>query len=193
MNITNATRNRPTSIAPADRFRPTSPAPEQPSSHTPPSVADTVDLSEQKQFPKSWIGNWHGQLFVHDQSETPEKVAMSLKIQPIGPDRYTWHIKYGEQPTREYELAPVNKERGHWVIDEKNGILLDTFVRGGDLHDQFQVGNSRISTIYDLEGDSLQMERTSFSAQPMRRSESGGTEAYSFEVQGYQEAFLTRT
>ena len=50
--------------------------------------------------------------------------------------QYTWAIIYGADSIavrRVYMLNEVDKSKGHYIIDEKNGKLLDTFLIDNEL------------------------------------------------------------
>lgn len=165
--------------------------PETPPPQASATPSDEVSLGAEKSFPKQWIGNWHGELHVHGRNGTT-KMPMSLNIQPKGPDSYTWHIKYGDQPTRPYELVERDGATGHWAVDEKNGIVIESFEAGDVFTSQFEVNRVRVTSRYELKDGRLHMEMQTFGRQPMTRTGTGQFEVDSFEHYGMQRAELER-
>ena len=150
------------------------------------------------EFPKTWIGHWEGELNWYAGSNAPKKVKMQLKIQPadtIG--HYTWQLIYGDQAedNRPYILKPIDAGKGHWVIDERNGIVLDQFLIGQVFSGAFTVMGSTIVNNYQLEKDRLLVEFYSLPAKPIRQSGEGTQESPtvdSYAVRSYQKAILKR-
>lgn len=158
-----------------------------------------MGATAQQGFPASFAGHWQGEVsWWRPGAAEPRKFTMQLLIEPVDTaNYYTWKIVYGDkgEDTRPYELKPVNTDTGHWVVDEKNGILLDQYVIGGKLFCVFKVGGSTIVNSYGLEGDTLQVEFVSYPAKAVRTSGAGTEESptvESYAVRSYQKGILTR-
>jgi hypothetical protein len=150
-------------------------------------------------FPKNWLGNWEGELsWYSGNSNSPKKVKMQLNIQPADTlGHYTWQLIYGEQSedNRPYILKPVDASKGHWVIDERNGIALDQFWAGPVFSGAFSIQGSTIVNNYKLEKDRLIVEFYSLLTKPVRQSGNGTQESPlvdSYAVRSYQKAILKR-
>ena len=150
-------------------------------------------------FPKNWLGNWEGELsWYSGNSNSPKKVKMQLNIQPADTlGHYTWQLIYGEQSedNRPYILKPVDASKGHWVIDERNGIALDQFWTGPVFSGAFSVQVSTIVNNYKLEKDRLIVEFFSLQTKAVRQSGNGTQESPhvdSYAVRSYQKAILKR-
>lgn len=152
-------------------------------------------------FPEGWQGQWTGTMHWFPAGATePKLVPMALHI--IRADsadqlRYTWQLQYGEaaDDNRPYFLVPVDSSKGHWLIDEKNGIALDQFWLGNRLSGAFTVGSSTLLNSYSLAGDSLLVEFYSMPTAPIRDSGNGTDESpavKSYRISGYQRAILRR-
>lgn len=152
-----------------------------------------------QQFPGSFLGHWQGELSWYKQgSQEPKKVKMQLVIRPadtIG--QYTWQLIYGEnnKDNRPYLLKPVDTIKGHWMVDERDGILLDHYWIANRLIASFTVEKTTIVNSFRLEGDSLIAEFYSIGAAPVRTS--GGKDkdtpiVNSYPVGGYQYAVLRK-
>lgn len=153
----------------------------------------------QKDFPASFVGHWKGELSWYRQgASAPRKFTMQLLVQPSdSADRYTWKIVYGDkgEDTRPYEMMAVDTATGHWVVDEKNGILLDQYFIGGKLYSAFSVGGTTIVNAYWRTGNGLAVEFASFPSKAVRTSGAGTEESptvESYAVRSYQKGILTR-
>jgi len=155
--------------------------------------------AQQSAFPKDWVGNWKGDLiWVRSGKTDTSHVAVQLRIQPADSiNTYTWQLIYGAagEDNRPYLLKPVDPAKGHWVVDEKNGILLDQFLIGSRLCGAFTVQQTTIINQYWLEGDKLMFEFCSIGAQPLHSSGKGTDDSpvvNSYKVTSYQKAELRR-
>lgn len=150
-------------------------------------------------FPQSFVGHWKGQLqWYQAGKKQPQKVSMQLIIQPADTaGQYAWQLVYGEkgQDNRPYLLKPVDTAKGHWVVDEKNGIFLDMYWVGNRLHSAFTVENATIVNNYWLDGGKLMIEFFTLSAKPVRTSGNGTEDSPkvdSYPVRGFQKAVLVK-
>ncbi|MFT3676211.1 MAG: hypothetical protein QM781_09960 [Chitinophagaceae bacterium] len=161
-------------------------------------LAGGMLLQAQKNtFPDSWQGSWKGTLaWYRPGTETPQLVPMQLRIAKADTG-YSWQLTYGEQTAdyRPYRLLARDSARGHWVIDERNGIVLDQFWTAGRLSGAFTVQTSTLVNSYYLQGDSLVVEFYSIAAVPINTSGEGTASSPrvdSYRLQGYQKAVLRR-
>lgn len=152
-------------------------------------------------FPEGWQGHWTGTLHWFPAGATePKLVPMALRIMRADSAdqvRYTWQLQYGESgaDTRPYTLLPVDSSKGHWLIDEKNGIALDQYWVGNRLSGAFTVGSSTLLNSYSVTGDSLLVEFYTTSTDLIRESGNGTDESprvKSYRISGYQRAILRR-
>jgi hypothetical protein len=152
------------------------------------------------QFPKDYIGNWSGVLEIYNSAGKVQEVPMQLNIQPLkdsASTQYSWEIIYGEKGKdhRPYRLVPVDADKGHWLVDENDGIQLDCFYLGGTLYSQFSVQGNMLTCTDRLEGDKLFYEITTSKTKALKTT--GGTSEESPAVDSYkvpttQKAVLTR-
>jgi hypothetical protein len=153
----------------------------------------------QDQFPQSFVGTWKGELWWYRSGPAePKKVPMQLIVQPADTaGQYTWQIVYGEkkEDNRPYLLKPVDTARGHWVVDEVNGIVLDQFWLGNRLTGAFTVAGNTLVNSYRIENGKMIVEFYSFPSKPIATT--GGTSkdippVDSYAVRAYQRAVLSR-
>jgi hypothetical protein len=155
--------------------------------------------SQTTSFPENWKGNWKGELHWYKAGkQEPEKVNMELRIHPADtPGHYTWHIIYGtaQQDSRPYLLKQTDTTGIHWVIDEKNGIMLDQYWVGDRFTGAFTVQQSTLINSYYMEDNKLIVEFTGIGKKPFRTTGAGTDESPtvdSYQVRSYQKAVLYR-
>lgn len=151
-------------------------------------------------FPKSWEGDWKGELRWYKTGSTePQTVNMELRIHPGDSiNTWSWQIIYGSasEDNRPYRLIMKDSAGIHWVIDELNGIVLDQYWVGSKFSGSFTVMKSTIVNSYWMEGDQLFIEFLSLGAKPLTTTGYGTEESPSvdsYRVTGYQKAILKRS
>ncbi len=155
--------------------------------------------SAQKPFPASFLGHWQGILYWYQTGKaSPQKVTMQLIIQPAdSSNTYTWQIIYGDkgQDNRPYTLKPVDTAKGHWQVDEHNGILIDQYFVGGRFTSTFTVQASTITDSYWRDGKTLIAEFYSITAKPVTTSGLGTDDSPkvdSYGTRSYQRAVMRK-
>lgn len=124
---------------------------------------------------------------------------MELIIQPSkdSAGQFTWQLIYGSNKAdnRPYLLKPVDTAKGHWLIDERNGIALDQYWIAGRFSGAFRVQNATIVNTYYLENGQLHVEFLTLDSQPTRLSGEGTRESPkvdSYEIKSRQIAILSK-
>ncbi|MET0393770.1 MAG: hypothetical protein ABW019_11550 [Chitinophagaceae bacterium] len=150
-------------------------------------------------FPQSWCGSWKGELFWYQGAgKEPKTVHMELRIGATdSAHRFSWQLIYGSAAAdiRPYELIAKDTAKGHWVIDEKNGIFLDQYWMAGRLSGVFTVQQSTIINHYWMQDGELHAEFCTIGARPIATTGKGDEESPlvdSYQVKGYQKAVLRR-
>jgi len=122
-------------------------------------------------FPDSWLGIWAGELEIYRENKLQQKLPMELELlESDSSENYIWAIIYGEDKIagrRPYELEILDTEKGHYRVDEKNTIKLESYLFGNKLYNWFAVMNSMILCTYELDGDELLFEIVSGSTEPV--------------------------
>ena len=165
-----------------------------------PVLVFTCHVHAQNQnFPHTWTGNWKGELqWFKGNTNEPQKVVMELKIHPADTaNLYTWQLIYGSETkdNRPYTLIARDTTKGHWAIDEHNGIVLDQFWLANKLCGAFTVGNSTIINSYWMGNGKLNLEFYNISAKPVATTGNGTEESpavNSYKVATYQRAVLSK-
>jgi hypothetical protein len=157
-----------------------------------------IRAQNKSSFPRSFVGNWKGQLQWIVAGKPTQTFTMQLHIQPTDTaNQYTWQIIYGDsgKDNRAYILRPIDTAKAHWVVDEKDGIFLNSYVHGDCFHGAFTVQGNTIVDNYCVENGYLKVEF--FSIQLQNKTQSGkGTEETpfvdSYRIGSYQTGILTR-
>lgn len=168
--------------------------------NTEPVIVTKIESGKRQEgirFPQSFAGNWKGVLIWTVAGKMPQTFTMRLNIQPADSGRYTWQIIYGDdlKDNRPYLLTPVDAAKGHWVIDERNSIILDSYWIGGRFTGAFSVQGNTIVDQYWIENDGLHVEFISYAAKAV--STTGGTSTEiptvdSYRVKSVQRGVLQR-
>jgi hypothetical protein len=109
-------------------------------------------------FPASWAGVWAGTLDIFNGKGKVQSVSMEielLKIDTSRQGRYTFGLVYGDRSKdyRPYELVPVDPAKGLWRVDEKNSIVMESYLYGPKLLCWFVVEGARVLCTYEKTGD----------------------------------------
>lgn len=149
-------------------------------------------------FPASFIGNWKGTLQWMVNGKPTQIFTMQLRVQPTdSAGQYTWQIIYGDdaKDNRPYILKPVDTAKGHWIIDENDGIILDSYVHGNSMHGAFTVQGNTIVDNYKVQDGKLHVEFFSIKLADKKQSGKGTAETPfvdSYKISSYQTGVLTR-
>jgi len=169
------------------------------------TILPAIAFAQKNEFPQSWVGDWKGELhWYKGATGEPRKVKMEIRIHPAGnAGKYSWQIVYGSMDSsgkdtvdiRPYLLTAKDEAKGHWLIDENNGIVLDQFWVAGKFCGAFTVGNSTIVNSYWIENGKLLVEFFSLSAKPIATTGKGTSDSPSvdsYKMATYQKAVLVK-
>lgn len=111
-------------------------------------------------FPDSWIGKWKGKMEIITPKGTMQTVPMELHISKgDSVDKWNWTIVYvakkDSPDVRKYVIISKDKSKGHYIMDERNGILMDSYFIGGEFFCDFEVEGTRLLTVDRMEGKRL--------------------------------------
>ena len=151
-------------------------------------------------FPRDFVGNWKGILEWAPITKPVQTVNMELRIQPVkdSVNQFTWNLVYGSvtADNRPYILMPADSAKGHWVIDEKNGIILDQYYVKGRLVGAFSVQQSTIVSTYTLiDENTMTVEFVTYSSKPIAttgKGDSTSPSVDSYEIKSIQKAVLRK-
>lgn len=149
-------------------------------------------------FPQAFIGNWKGKLQWFVTGKLTQEFTMQLRIQPAdSAGKFTWQIIYGDsgKDNRPYLLRSIDTAKGHWVIDELDGIVLDSYIYGNCIHSAFTVQGNTIVDNYCIENGRMQVEFLSIKLTDKNQSGKGTDETPfvdSYRIGSYQRGVLNR-
>lgn len=159
-------------------------------------LLSTPSAWAQETFPASWVGKWAGPSQYVPVSGDTLDFRMELHIAPThDPARHTWTIVYlqdGQREERAYELVTVDAATGHYQIDEKNSIVLDSSYLNGTLYSLFAIGQVQIFAQYRKEEEAIVVEMISVNAMApvMSGGEGEAPPVRTYPVRGLQRAEL---
>ncbi len=151
-----------------------------------------------KPFPQTFIGNWKGKLQWMVAGKPTQTFTMQLRIHATdSAGHYTWQIIYGDSATdnRPYILKPIDTAKGHWIVDEKDGIILDSYVHGNSIKGAFTVQGNTIVDNYVVEGNKMRVEFFSIKLTDKKQSGKGTDDVPfvdSYRIGSYQTGVLTK-
>ncbi|MEO1257418.1 MAG: hypothetical protein AAFZ15_01430 [Bacteroidota bacterium] len=139
-------------------------------------------------FPEAWAGIWKGEMTNHNVKGKQSQFPMELHILPTDSAHvWTWRLVYhpNDRPkdARNYQLVLKDKAAGHYVIDEKNGILLDAYYIDERLISNFSIGNNEIMSVQYLKKKKLITEMVATTVNPLNIT--GGTSEEVPDVSSY--------
>jgi len=157
-----------------------------------------AQLNKPVNFPQSFIGKWKGKLQWMVAGKPTQTFTMQLNVLPTDTtNQYTWQIIYGDagKDNRPYILKPIDTAKGHWIVDERDGIMLDSYVHGNSIKGAFTVQGNTIVDNYTVVGNKMNVEF--FSIKLTDKKQSGkGTEDVpfvdSYKMGSYQVGVLTK-
>ncbi len=164
------------------------------SCHSSKQVMEGVRIEK---FPEAWAGEWEGPLEIFNAKGKTMEIYMGLDILPIDSSTYTWTIIYGEgenRQERKYEIKKGSEGEGHYIVDEKNSILLDDYLLGNTLYSRFEVMGSLLLISYEKLGETIIFEVISGKNDDLKTT--GGQdsipEVKSYPIKISQKAILKR-
>ncbi|MEM6313525.1 MAG: hypothetical protein AAF743_05535, partial [Planctomycetota bacterium] len=144
--------------------------------------------------PEVMLGEFVGTVALEGPDGVRQQVPMKLEVVPDGKG-VTWIITYGEgeaAQVRPYVLLPTEAS-GRFIVDERNGLLIDHTLVGNTLHGGFTINDSFITTRYAFNEEGVEVELVTFVG-PRRTSQTfdGSFEVTSPTVAGLQHGTLER-
>ena len=120
-----------------------------------------AQLNKPVNFPQSFIGKWKGKLQWMVAGKPTQTFTMQLNVLPTDTaNQYTWQIIYGDagKDNRPYILKPIDTAKGHWIVDERDGIMLDSYVHDNSIKGAFTVQGNTIVDNYTVVGNKMNVE-----------------------------------
>ena len=149
-------------------------------------------------LPKQWNGVWKGTCTTTYRDGRKLDFGLELYVAPIeGREASTWKIVYdgdiGRQ-VRDYEILVVDRSKGHFRIDEKNGIVLDAFLLKDTLHSRFTIDDNNVECSYRLIDSSIEVIMIASRVDPLATTQHDSSESKvtTFDLISVQRGMLKR-
>lgn len=153
--------------------------------------------AQEKIFPKDYFGIYRGDLEI---TNTKGKKSIGMEFHLTKTDSigiYNYKIIYifdGKRNDRNYTLKTIDAQKGEYVIDENNGIVLGAKLVDNVLHNVFEVDGNLLITTEAFFDDYMTFEII-FSAKKTKtvtKTTEGETEVISYPVTVTQKARLIK-
>lgn len=151
----------------------------------------TATFGQTVNFPTSWVGKWSGKMLIYAQGATKDSLDVEMTINPAEePNSWRWKTVYlsPKNPiTKDYPLKTADATKGHYWLDEGDGIVLDAYLLGNKLFHLFGVSGLYLTATYELQGETLVFEVTSG-----KWLNSTGNDVTNYSVLNLQRSLLRR-
>ncbi|MCB0686346.1 MAG: hypothetical protein KDC53_07470 [Saprospiraceae bacterium] len=121
--------------------------------------------NSQKYFGDHCVGNWKGTMLMYNDGILSDSVAVLFEVSKIeNEDNWIWRTTYqtaAKEIIKDYILKLEDAEKGQYIIDEKDGILLNCFQVENKLFSIFSVGENLLTAIYQITDEQIIFEVTS--------------------------------
>lgn len=151
-------------------------------------MMSTIPFSIAQTFPEDWLGTWEGDFVGYNQMNKAYELTMRMEItETENPNRWHWKTIYPateqtEEIVKDYYLEAIDLEKGYFVTDEDNSILLDTYLVENTFYSRFLVQENLILSMYRWENGKINFEIVFGNDEPNQTT--GGEEDIP-EVQSY--------
>ena len=146
-------------------------------------------------LPDNWNGVWRGEIEVLVDGKRQHRATMELRVQKLGDDgAKSWTIQYSGQPPRLYEIRPAPDAKGRFIVDEKDGTLLEDQLIGNILHSVFSLGDVLLTSRFENRGEEITVEIATFAfdATKLRDALNSPAKATSYSFRSIQRGILRR-
>jgi hypothetical protein len=141
-------------------------------------------------FPDRCAGVWSGTMQIFRQGVVVDSVPLLLTIAPEKPGVWLWKTAYlsEKQPlVKDYRLLEQDAEKGGYLTDEGDGLLLHDYVCGNKMYSLFETGGLMLTATYELLGEALIFEVTAG-----KKVAAAAAEVGNFQLLSVQRAVLRR-
>ncbi|HMQ68957.1 MAG TPA: hypothetical protein PKA90_10555 [Ignavibacteria bacterium] len=108
---------------------------------------------------EEWTGVWSGKLDVRTSDGKSSTVEMTLTIEETGtPGEWKWITNYGGNLSKDYILKTVDPEKGLYLLDENNSIVLDYFFSDNAFYNMFSVQKNILFSKYLMSDGEIHFE-----------------------------------
>jgi hypothetical protein len=123
------------------------------------STAPQALTAPSKTLPEGFLGSWNGLCTIVPTETGSAGFQAKLDVKALaGRPGYTWTLDYVlshfTQEARKYELLPApDTDTTHFIMDEKTGLMLDSYLVGQTLYSAYFISGKLYDTTYELAPD----------------------------------------
>jgi hypothetical protein len=125
-------------------------------------LVEPASIHKELKFPDDWLGYWQGTLEIYNADGLAQSIPMAMDHKLTDTTGvYLWALIYREdleKGRRNYYLSAVDTDKGQYQVDEKNGILINSYLLDNRLISTYEVMSNLITTVYIHEGDHMRFE-----------------------------------
>ena len=154
-------------------------------------ILTAISIQAQSPFPELCEGSWKGEMYWFQDGTVRDTILVHMEVASIADTAgWTWKTVY-ESPdmtiTKDYRIFQKGPGNHEFILDEGDGILLESYAFGNKLYGLFELQGTFFNSCYTLEGDRLIFEITS--AIP---GDSTGEDIRNYRIGMLQLSVLTR-
>lgn len=152
-------------------------------------ILNSIKLQAQS-FTDKCQGIWTGKMEIFNQAKKIADVDIRMTISKIDSTSWSWKTEYLSKNlpiTKDYILRVSNAQKGEYLIDEGNGVILKEQLFGNKLLSMFEVKGRLLTSSYEIIGDNLIFEVTSGV-----KSEDNSGEVTSYNMKNLQRVILSK-
>lgn len=122
-------------------------------------------VKAQQAFGDACLGVWKGTMHLYSRGVLKDSVNVELTVaKTADPKAWTWRTAYLSTKlpmVKDYILRLHDAEKGVYIVDEGEGVLLYDYLFGSKLYDLFEIEGVTLTSTYELRGNELVFEVTS--------------------------------
>lgn len=125
-----------------------------------------ISLYAQSNFPVSWIGSYEGDLYIeYPAGGKSDTIPVTFDLLATSaPNRWTYRVSYFSKKygniVKDYEIFWNDslKSPNHFMLDEKDGILIDEVFLNNRFYALFEAGGEVFASLLEKTSSGLYME-----------------------------------
>lgn len=127
------------------------------------------DTMAQQSFPEKCIGNWEGTLFIYNQGQLRDSVAVNLEVSPTpDPVTFQWKTTYNSENhpmVKDYTMVIDTSAANTYILKEEENVELFMYSFDNKLYSLFETESNMLSSTYEIRKDTLYFEVNSATTQ----------------------------
>ena len=153
------------------------------------------------QFPETWIGKYSGTMYLNSLETPKDSVIVTLEIVELIKDSsWTYTMGYKSEKfgniLKDYEILKSSKDnKADYLMDEKNGIIIEMTFFDDTFYEFFEVANMIYSTRLSKRQNNIEFEIIGSQNEATKTSLSAPQdeeEFTQFEVKSYKPIFAQK-